>query len=167
MANKSVEQLLKHTQQLYANKEQAEDLEKRRTERQRLIDSVPDKTIMEFYCSCHGDFVAPAGKITFTDSYNQKCAYYVSHGQGYRVGDTPNNNFSVCRRKRYITDKQEDPYYRESKQLQKQRRQMEIDMLQPDDPRFKKYYGDPYKKFYEQQEAKAKAEWSKSHGKAA
>lgn len=165
MANKSVEQLLKHTQQLYADKELDEATKKARSERQTLIDSMPDETITEFYCSCHGDFVAPAGKITFKDQAGQPCAYYVSHGKGYKVGESPDNSYYVCRRKRYITDKATDPYYRESKELAKQRRAMEIDMLQPDDPRFKQHYGDPYKKFYAQQEAKAKAAWERQRAK--
>jgi hypothetical protein len=159
MANRSVSELLKHTQRLYADKEQSEQLEAKRTERSRLIASVPDVTITEFYCSCHGDFVSHGGKITFKDQHGQPCAYYVSYGKGYKVGETPDKSYYVCRRKRYITDKASDPYFRESKQLAKQRQQMEIDMLQPDDPRFKKYYGDPYAKFNAQQEAKAKAEW--------
>lgn len=163
---KSVEQLLKHTQETYRQKEADEARQKARTERQKEIDSVPDETITEFYCQCHGDFIAPAGKITFRDQQGQPCAYYVSHGKGYKVGDSPDRAYYVCRRKRYITDKQSDPYYRESKEMAKQRRQLEIDMLQPDDPRFKKYYGDPYKKYYEREEAKAKASWEAGRRKA-
>lgn len=154
-----LQRLITRVKKTQAELQQSQDRQKLLTERQRLIDSVPDETITEFYCPCHGDFIAPAGKITFTDQQGEVCAYYVSHGRGYKVEDNPSKTFYVCRRKRYITDKHFDPYFKESKMIQRQRQELEIAMLQPDDPRFKKYYGDPYKKYHAQQEAKAKADW--------
>lgn len=160
-----VEQLTTHVKANYDEKERYAKAEERRTERQRLIASVPDVTPTEFYCKCHGDFIAYGGKIVFKDSHGTLCAYYVSHGKAIGAkGNLQGNDgkrWYSCRVKRYITDKTWDPYYTESPLVSQLRQQMEIDMLQPDDPRFKKYWGDPYAKLNAKKEAEDRSLWEK------
>lgn len=158
-----VKELTAHVQKQFDEKERYKKAEDQRTERQRLIDSVPDVTPTEFYCECHGDFIAMGGKCTFKDGYGQMCAYYVSHGTAIGAkGNLQGNEgkrWHACRCKRRITDKTDDPYYNDSPLIKKLRKQMEIDMLQPGDPRFKQHWGDPYKQLNAKREAEEKATW--------
>lgn len=154
----TIQRLIKHLDARYAEKERYESLEEKRTARQRLIDSVPDVQLMEFYCKCHGDFISKGGKIVCHKGQPDVYAYYVSHGTAQGI-ENPRQRWHACRVKRYITDKVQDPYYRESKLLNELRLKMADDLLQPDDPKFKAKYGDPYKKFNDKKEADEKAQW--------
>jgi hypothetical protein len=124
------------------------------SERERLIDSLPASITTEFWCaSCLKDFTRQAIKITqrwtgvLTAFFETRCA----------CG-------KYCRRQ--ITDKTSDPYYQQSRMLQASKKALEIDMLQPDDPRFRIYYGDPYAKYYENLEAEERRKFELNrHGK--
>jgi hypothetical protein len=130
-----------------------DEKEKLRTERQRFIDAAPTPWNVEFWCSkCKKDFARMAHKIVqLREQWDGiPIAFYEARCPG---------NLHECRRR--ITDKTSDPYYHESLAVRKARQEMEIDMLQPSDPRFKKYWGDPYAKHNEELLAKEKAEWER------
>ncbi len=131
------------------------EAEKKRTELQRYIDSVPSPFKTEFWCQgCQKDFARMAHKVVIT-AYAKPIAFYECKCP---------KNLHVCRRR--ITDKGNDQYYRLSKLVRKAQSDHEIDLLQPDDPRFKRYYGDPNKKHYEELEAKEKAAWQSKRDQA-
>lgn len=115
----------------------AEDI---KTERQRTIDQAPTPWTTEFWCQvCSKDYIRLAHKIVIS-SYEEPIAFYESK--------CPKGHY--CRRR--ITDKMTDPYYFQSEQLRRARVELERDLIQPGDPRFKRIYGDPYKKHYEELE---------------
>lgn len=124
--------------------------EERKTERKRTIDKALSLWSTEFWCAkCEKDFVRQAHKVVIT-AYSEPVAFYETKCP---------KNLHVCRRR--ITDKLSDPYYFESAQLRRARVEMEKDLLQPGDPRFRAVYGDPLKKYYEELEAKEKAAWQR------
>lgn len=135
--------------------------------RQRQINDAPTYAKMEFYCRCHGDWVCLAGKVT-GGNIAEPIAYYVPLGGARAMELTGKQRmFKPCKARRWITDKAFDPYYRDSKMIQQQRRQATQEgwFLQPGDAGFKSKYGDPYKGQYAKLEAEEKAKWEAKNAK--
>ena len=111
-----------------------DELGKEKQERMSLILSSPDTKMIEFWCDeCKKDLTALGHKsiiLSFVEpfaKYDGKCP------KGHRVY-------------RYITDKTEDPYWRKSENVKRDRRRHAKDLLQPGDYGFQTLYGDPNKK---------------------
>lgn len=120
--------------------------------RENLVVTLPKSITTEFWCSaCQKDFNRQALKVTqswtgvVTAFFQTKC----------ECG-------RYCRRQ--ITDKTSDPYYRQSKLLRMSTLKMEIDLLQPSDPRFKLYYGDPYQKYNDNLEIQEREAYERRKG---
>lgn len=135
-------------------KEKREARERQRTEdearyeRERTIEQAPSPWTTEFWCPvCRKDFARLSRKVVIR-AYAKPIAFYEAK--------CPKNKH-WCRRR--ITDKFSDPYYFDSAQLKRARVEMEKDLLQPSDPRFRAVYGDPYKKHYEELEKKEREAW--------
>ena len=75
---------------------------------------------------------------------------------------------SECEKRlvRLIENKHQDPYFRFSKKLGRQRIRMAKDLIQPSDPRFKLYYKDEYDKIERAVEAKEKEKKAKAKERA-
>jgi len=147
----NLEKSLKYLKDKYAEKEADEEAQKKREERWKEINDAPTYAPNDFFCSRHGDFKAVGGKV-IEGSASDPIAYYVPvmsiPAKFYR-----DESFSrPCKAKRYITDRRFDPYFRLSEMLHKQRIDQWKDLLQPGDPLFAKYWGDPYKSYYAQKE---------------
>lgn len=151
--------------QQYKEKEEYGEKEKKRTARDRLIDSEPKyQREMHFYCHKHGDFIATGGKVVASDWSNpgQRIAWYEAFGHADFVKpDGTVKPGRACKAIRRITDKLNDPFFYESKMLAKLRIDMADDLLQPDDPRFKQVYGDPYKEYHAKLEEEERLAYEK------
>jgi hypothetical protein len=159
-----VEKLKRRVDRIQSEKSADDEEQKRRTARQRLIDGEPEiQKEMHFYCPRHGDFISNGRKVIETDWTNpeQKIAYYRAYGYASFIDingrATPGR--ACARMIRRITDKFGDPFFRQSKVLQKMRIDMADDLLQPGDPRFNAKYGDPYKEYNARLEAEEEANY--------
>ncbi len=149
----SVEKLKKRIEQ---NKERRDD-EKRLYEhvnaRQILVDEAPDSQDMDFYCATCNEHRSYLGKKTI--QYGIELDKDMNVIGEYRVEPIRASFVAVCRKghgvRRYITDKERDPYFR-SPILRMMARTMEDDMLQPDDPRFAKVYPKQWAELQRQKE---------------
>lgn len=122
--------LIKRLKDRKEQQETTKNLKKYFKQRQEAIDKAEDKKRTDFFCrNCKTEFDALGRKVISTYR-GMRASYHATCKCG-----------SDC--ERYITDEQNDPYYFLSPKLNKLRQQYEIDLLQPDDPRFKTYYGDP------------------------
>jgi hypothetical protein len=160
----TVERLTKYVQQKYQEQADAERIRKQRGERDRIIDDAAPFAVTEFYCPRHGDFKADAYKVVQRDPtvQGQRIAFYrpiPSRRALFWNGGEPHWGVPCKQAIRRITDKQFDPYYRDSEQLAKERIDHADDFLQPGDPRFNQLYGDPLKPYYERMEAIERAKW--------
>ncbi len=110
-------------------------------DRVRAIMDAPRYARVDFWCDiCKRDCSGVGYKQICTIRERVPTAWYVGFCQkGHRLI-------------RRITDKGSDPYYSQSLFLMRQRSEMEIDLLTPDDPRFKIFY------------PKQWAEMNKKHG---
>ena len=153
-----VEKLTQRVERIYEEKERYEDIEKRQTEREKTIREAPQWCYTDFYCpTCQEDLLKCAAyKVIQSDwTSPQRIAFYEA--------------FRACHKglRRWITDKSFDPYFRQSRMLEQQRREATAngDLLQPDDYGFKSKYGDINKKKWQQMELEEKAKWeSKKEG---
>lgn len=153
---KSVEYLNKK----YAELEEHEKIQTLNNVRTETINKSPESQKMLFHCREHGDFETIGFKQT-SMFHSQVTAYYECP-QGrpavFFIYDKSGDSHAKlrkgksCRARRYITDVHLDPYFTESEMVRRERVDFADDMLQPDDPRFKKLYGDPYKRYYEKLE---------------
>ena len=126
------------------------EAEKKRTELERYIASVPTPFATEFWCDkCQKDFNRMAHKVVIT-AFGQPIAMYRAKCP---------KNLHWCTRR--ITDKIHDEYYRRSALVRRARVELERDLIQPGDPRFNRIYGDPLKKYYEEKEAEERLAWKK------
>jgi hypothetical protein len=139
--DKQIQQLTEVMQRKYAEMERQQKEDEQRYDRETFIAKQPAMIETQFYCPEHGDFSAIGVKVVFKDDKGQFCAYYQAKGGALfftgRWGQ-------ACKAKRYITDKLLDPYYTTSEAIIKYQRQHADDFLQPNDPRFKLLYGDPF-----------------------
>ena len=144
--------LLAYAKAKYAEREDHEDKQKRRYERDKLIDEAPEFADLAFNCSLHGDFFSRGYKVVRSDKdpSESRIAFYQSI-------KTAKGTCGHARR--YITDKHLDPYYKNSELVQIDRQQLAIDLLQPNDPNYAKYWGNPYKKFEEAQAEQEQKDW--------
>lgn len=120
----------------YTNQAEAEELLKKQEERIKIVAGSAEKIWVDFWCSrCQLDFNEIGKKVVYYPNswHNEIRAVYVSR-------------CPKCRewRERRITDKLNDPYYRQSKMIKVQARMHRIDMLQPNEPGFRTYYKNPY-----------------------
>lgn len=156
----NLEKSLKYLKDKYAEKEADEEAQKKREERWKEINAAPATAPTDFFCSRHGDFKAVGGKI-IAGPPSDPIAYYVPIKSIKAMFYRDNRLARACSAKRYITDRRFDPYFRESEMLHKQRIDQWKDLLQPDDPRFRSIYGDPYKSYWAQKEAEERAAWER------
>ena len=116
-----------------------------------ITDAPPMLHQCDFFCrNCDKDVTAPGYKSvrgSEADALKATADY---------LGRCPKDHALV----RYITDKHMDPYFKLSPMVRMMRRKHEIDMLTPDDPRFKTYYPDAHKRIEEQREKR------EQHGEA-
>lgn len=146
----AIQKLRKRAEQLLKEKHEAEQQQSKRTERDRLIAGEPPfQREMHFFCPQHGDFVATGAKVVQSDwtAPGAKIAFYEAFGDAAFLGlDGSITRGKACKARRRITDRLFDSFYTDSWMLHKLRIDMADDLLQPNDPRFKAKYGDPYKK---------------------
>lgn len=154
-----VDKLTKRVENLYEQKEIQERLDEQQKARLKEIKAAQDITKTDFWCGHHRrDFTALAYKVAYR-SFGDWCAYYEAFTNGF-----PKEMVACCKGlRRYITDKNSDPYYFESEMIVKQRKEAIAngDLLQPGQEGFITKYGDPNKKLYEKLEKEARASWTK------
>mgnify|MGYP001571142001 CR=1 FL=1 len=115
---------------------------------------IPDNLkSFDFWCdTCQEDFEAPARKTR-----------YRMEGDVIATmrGECPECGETVIR---YVTHRDQDPYYQRSMKIHRQRNQYRTEMLQAEEYGFKTHYGDPNeivdKKLAEQEKKIAKADLS-------
>lgn len=147
-----IERLAERVQKRGEQREMVEEAEKKRTARDREIDKAPSILRTTFYCGrCDRDFDANGYKCVRDDwtVKGQRLAFY--------KGQCPCGNW----RQRRITDREGDPYFKESSMVKKQRKMHATDMLQPGQFGFKTKYGDPFKKQNVEREAQERVSWKK------
>jgi transcription elongation factor Elf1 len=154
MSYSTPEKLLARVERNKQERERHELIEKFRYERDQIIKAAPYAIETDFWCRrCQQDFTRTGIKVVRTSwTTDLKLAWYATRCE---------TCYQVCIRR--ITDKPADPYYSLSKMLKDQRSAQADDMLQPDDPRFKARYGDPYKKVWEQMESAERSAYKKKH----
>ena len=115
-----------------SDRERVRDREREQRMRIRELNEAPRRTTTDFWCAkCRKDFSGPA--------YKQ-----VSGTHGRYVGCCPRGHEAY----RNITEKNRDPYYRDSEMVRRLRYTMRDDLVQPGDPRFKELYPEQYKKLF-------------------
>lgn len=110
---------------------------KARMERERMVkDALEVVPNLEFWCSaCRKDFVGYGYKQTRKLPGNTLIAFWYGHCP------------KLHRSMRRITDKHNDPYYRESELVLRQALQFSDDLMGPDDPRFALRYPQAYERW--------------------
>jgi hypothetical protein len=128
-----IEKLKKRVDGRREDRERRKSMDAALRARQRDIDDAPDCVLHDFWCTrCKADFSGMGWKQTRKST--PPIAWY--------VGICPKGHEAIRR----ITDKADDPYYRLSLLVRRQRVDMEDDFLTPDNPRFKQLYPEQYKK---------------------
>ena len=90
----------------------------------------------DFWCSlCQEDFSAPAWKTRY---HSDGSLIAVLRGQCPECGETA---------VRYVTHRDQDPYYQRSWKIRRQRNQYLIETLQAEQYGFRTHYGEPYGEF--------------------
>ncbi len=131
------EKLKRHLEENRIGKEQDKKRHEFFNQRKNEIDEADNIKQNEFWCRiCKKDFSAPGYKYE-RRSWGNSPGYPIA----WYVGECPAGHEA----RRYITDKHLDPYYEESENVRWARVEFEKDLIQPNDPRFKKLYGDPFK----------------------
>lgn len=162
-----VDKLKKRVEYNRSQRDQDEEREKQQTARKRTIHAEPlVQKEMHFYCSIHGDFIANGARVEFVDNYGQTCGYFKAFGGAYFIdAKTKRKTFGTAcpHGRRFITDKHLDPFYGQSKMLQRLRVEMADDLLQPGDPGFEAKYGDIYKDYNERMDADERIKWQNNN----
>lgn len=106
-------------------------------DRVKAIMDAPRVARLDFWCTvCKKDCTGPGYRQVATIRERVPTAWYVAFcPQGHRMI-------------RRITDKSDDPYYYQSMFLQRQRMDMAMDLLTPDDPRFRILYPKQWEELY-------------------
>jgi len=125
--------LIKKLQKRYEmlTKKRADRMERERPLRERaeVIFSAPRVIITDFWCQkCKRDCSGVG--------FRRVCTSRKLLPTAWLEGICPKGHIIM----RYITDKEEDPYYNLSLMVQEQRYKMADDLLTPNDPRFKEVY---------------------------
>ena len=139
------------------------ELDDRLGEKQRLIEeSVPFQK-MDFWCrTCRLDFEEVGVRRGLY-------GYDLDSGQSYPIplercwpaytARCPNGHECI----RHILEKDKDPYFWESENLQRERARMADDLLQPGDPRFNAKYGNPFFKAEQERERQEREAYDRSN----
>ena len=123
-------------------KEYQEDLRKDRERKklspnQRMDDDIPQVLVnYDFWCDvCQKDFSASARKTSYRFEGN--------------VISTIRGKCPECETTaiRYVTHRDQDPYYSKSLIIRRQRNQYALEMLQAEQYGFRTQYGEPYEEF--------------------
>jgi hypothetical protein len=150
-----VDKLTERVENLYDQKERKERDDERLQSRLKQIREAPQFVKTDFWCHRHGDSTGLAAKVVF----GMDCAYYESIGNNICRED-----MACCKGlRRRITDKNGDPYFRESAMVIKQAREAEAKgwLLQPNDWRFDYKYPELRRKKNAHLEKEARANWTK------
>lgn len=147
----SIESLKKRLEERSEERELYEEEKKKQGARWKEIDEAKEYKLTEFWCDeCNEDFIQMGCKATITAyeepvaKYEAKCPYC-----GGKV-------------MRFITDIHSDPYWQKSKKVKADRINNEIDLIQPNDPRFRYYYP---QRWAEMEKKKEQAEFNKKYAK--
>lgn len=142
------EKLMREVDRQKADLDADDERERRRTERQREIDAMPDEIDWPFWCrKCDRDVKAHGRKVVIP--YAVPVAVYAAKcPKGHQV-------------RRRITDRADDPYFTFSRGVRRDRGEHDAAMLQPTQEGFRTRYGNP-NRFYE--DAIERAERA-AHGK--
>ena len=138
-----VDKLTEQVENLYDQKQSDELKADRQLAALKTINEAKDFSKQDFWCRKHGDITAMAYKVVFK-SFGELKAYYEAFTHGF-----PKEMTACCKGlKRYITDKDLDPYYGDSRMIRKQQREAQDKgwLLQPGQEGFTTKYGDPNKK---------------------
>jgi len=155
-----------------------ERIEKNRQDRQQKIEAsrpyrervreaqeaAPVVPRMDFWCEAcsvwdksKGDIVAVARKRVSSPTGALPRAWY--------TGECPQGHMVI----RHITDKNTDPYYRQSLKMHRERQMAADDLLQPSDPRFRVVYPAQWEQMQAQRRAQEEAreieEYNKRYAK--
>ena len=113
---------------------------KRRKEELAEIERMPYNKMVDFYCKRCDKDMKLLGRKRFTTYMGGRAWYETDCKCGSKL-------------MRRINDKKFDPYFRESKRLREDRRRYWRELLQKDDIRYKRVYGDfEYKAEVDQEE---------------
>ena len=61
---------------------------------------------------------------------------------------------------RYVTNRLQDPFYKESRMMREQAHKYAVDILQPGMPGFNHHYPNALKNYYEQKKQEEESDWS-------
>jgi hypothetical protein len=125
-----------------------EEHQKRIGERVKEITAAPFRQRLPFWCGkCRRDLEAIGTKNII--EYALPIAFYrAACPKGHRII-------------RHITERLSDPYFHESAFVRRMAREMERDLIQPGDPRFRRIYGDPARRYYESLEQRERTEYAR------
>ena len=153
-----VDKLTQRVENLYDQKERKEREDERLQARLKQIKEAPKFAKTDFWCHKHGDSTGIAVKVVFGPQ-DDISAYYESIGNNICRED-----MACCKGlRRRITDKNSDPYFRESAMVIKQAREAQAKgwLLQPGDWAFDIKYPELRRKKNAHLEKEARANWTK------
>lgn len=153
-------------ERIEANRERRQkEIEKSRPYKEREREVTEALSViprMDFWCEAcaqwdrsKGDIVAVARKqVKYHDNDLPQARY---------TGFCPKGHMVM----RFITEKNRDPYYRQSFKMYQERKKAADDLLQPSDPRFKQVYPQAWEKLQAEQRAREEQkdieEYNKKH----
>lgn len=128
-----IQELIENQEKRTEDRNRARYKEKDRAEREEEIQRAKPADIIEFYCAhCEKDFAQVAFKQVETDWSNSS-----QHIAFYKSKHDDCGSWAI----RYITDKFNDPYWSESKQVARDRGKHYKDLLQPWETGYQLLYG--------------------------
>jgi hypothetical protein len=128
----AVERLIDHASGVRREREQEKEA-KALDDHRGAIAAAKERLLTEFWCDeCRVDVYRYGKKVVVR--LERPVAFYKTFcGAGHAL-------------RRRITGKTKDPYYRRSEGLRKAVKKLEIDLLQPSDPRFRIHYPEMWRK---------------------
>lgn len=144
-----IERLKRIVDQNRAGREQDAARGRWLADRWKMIREAYQTTRLGFWCDkCRKDFEGVAHKRVIEWGNMPPWAFYIGFcPQGHEA-------------RRRITDKQNDPYYRNSEMIRRQRIDMADAMLTPDNPRFRVVYPAQWRKLEEERAKREEMEAS-------
>lgn len=133
-----------HYELLRERREAIAERERPFLDRLKAIMDAPRFATVDFWCTqCKKDCTGMG--------YRQVCTILPKYPTAWFLGFCSKGHRMIRR----ITDKDRDPYYFQSLFLMRQRSEMELDLLTPDDPRFKTLYPKQWEELYGKQQKKS------------
>lgn len=136
IGKKQAERLQERIEKNRAARQSAIEKSRPYREREREVNEAP-KIVprMDFWCQACGEYDRTKGDIV---AVARKQSWHPSGGlpSARYAGECPKGHLVL----RFITEKNRDPYYRQSEKMHRERKAAADDLLQPNDPRFRQVY---------------------------